>query len=348
MSNTNGKKIFLYIFVEGNLDEKFWRDLKKSESIQVIKIVNPSCHNNSNEKLQHREHSTSYIKTNKKAIECIFCKDHRHLLNKQYSFETDLLIKNQAIGMVDMDFEHSYSLHQSDYDPDINIQYDSDQFYPLFRTETRDLEILLSKNEGLLNFLSGHFDEKRSKNIIEELTRQSSISGYARFFKNEYNEKYVSFKSLNFFIDGSTPFRLFLNEKKSINCKNIANYLQNNDKNKKFEEFFKNYCKHCPNRLKKFRDDLWTLCQGHDTMAILRIMLENYCGWEKSHYTLDKKLSNKLSERILDQFIINKGYKKSSMIECIINWEKNNHPSNFDSDHRGKLFIDSVYDEFNK
>lgn len=359
MSNGKKKNIAFYIFVEGDLDEMFWRKIKKSDSIGILRIVNPTCDTDSSQKGLHHPSKSYFIKTNKNAIECIFCKDHKHLLQKQYLFEEDFFSKNQAIGMVDMDFQRSLPSTDSEYDPDSNIQYDPRQFYPLFRTETRDLEILLCKYGGLHNFLTENLESDPAliKEIEQDLLNQASIIGYARFLNAE-KKSYIKFKCLitkegkpNCLKkeSGTNPFCKYICEKKSLECADVKGLLENDNqiKNNNVEKFFKEFIEKCPLR-NELIEDLWSICQGHDTMQILECMIR--CGRIKCrNYPNRALISDKeLSNMILEEFIKNKCYGRSEMIAEIITWEKNHHPSRFEDSSRGELFIKKVYREFNQ
>jgi hypothetical protein len=87
--------------------------------------------------------------------------------------------------------------------------------------------------------------------------------------------------------------------------------------------------------------DLWSICQGHDTMQIFECMCKKY----PNLFSISEKV---LSNQILDEFFNNKCYRRSEMIAQIIEWEKMNHHSNFDRENRGKIFINSVYDEYHQ
>jgi hypothetical protein len=356
ISNGKNQNISFFIFVEGNLDEKFWKKIKKSDSIGIIRITNPSCENISDEiRTEPKNYQNFFIKTNKSAIECLFCKDHKHL-TYQYSYEEDFFVRNKAIGMVDMDFQHQSPSDSSNYDPDRNIQYDPLQFYPLFRTETRDLEIMLCKLGGLRQFLLNRVElvlvnakeelERKSDEIQWDLLDQAVIPGFARYLNAEM-KFFVKFDRLKK-VFGVNPFWSFVCNKGKIDCSDIISLLRMNEKNLHGRPllFFASYRERCPKLVQVKKSELWTICQGHDTMQILECLVR--CGKIKFKDPVQSLSEIDLSNIILNEFIDKKCYGRSEMIARIIDWEKQYHPSNYDSSATGQIFIEDVYLEFNK
>jgi hypothetical protein len=243
---------------------------------------------------------------------------------------------NRAIGFVDKDFR----------DPQPGHQFLKDDYYPLFETETTDMEILLCKHGGLHFFLD-NVCKSQAKNIEKKLKRQASIPGFARSLNGKVSDgnnkkifiSYESFKKP----DGTSRFLDFFLEGGSIRCEDIQKCLKEYDKNKTGDKkaFFDFYAKKCPKRLKNCEDP-WSMCQGHDTMNILLILLARIC--EKGNFAdYDEQ---KLKEKILEQFIQHKCFAKSTMISQIMVWEKENRLSRPSMTDCGRLFRDYIYNAF--
>ena len=244
---------------------------------------------------------------------------------------------SRAIGFVDKDFR----------DPQPGQQYLKDEYYPLFETETTDMEILLSKHGGLHFFLEKFCKGSQVKNIEKTLKRQASIPGFARSLNGKVSDEngkkitisYNSFKKP----DGTSRFGDFLKTGKAMQCDEIKKCLEDDEKNKTGNKkaFFNTYAKKCPKRLKNCEDP-WSMCQGHDTMNILLILLGMLCH-EGNFKDYNEK---KLKEKILEQFIQHKCFAQSSMIRQIMTWEKENRLSQPSMVDCGRLFRDCVYNAF--
>jgi hypothetical protein len=350
--------ISFLVFVEGSTDKEFWKKIGKPNSIKVVSDLIPPDNDLSHDNKTNSPNNPRgkfVIRSNKKAIECLFCKENQHLLD--LSIKEEFFLNNHAIGMVDMDFEHAEPSTDSEYDPDINIHYDPSQFYPLFRTETRDLEILLCKLGGLRHFFSNHVEmeshvsrdeiERKIDEIQNELLSLATISGYARFL-NAKMKFFIKFDRLTKKVGGN-PFCGFIHNK-NLTSTDITTLLQMNENNIRGRPllFFTPYKEQCPKRKQLIDGDLWSICQGHDTMQILECMFK--CGRIKcKKYPNSSSISeNDLTNIILEEFVNNKCYGQSEMIAQMIEWEKKYHPSYFETSSRGKLFIKRVYMEFNQ
>jgi hypothetical protein len=321
------------IIVEGKIDKKFSESLFNSNNCECIRLNGIdnvkfifSCNNSKRKKSKELE----------KALND---EENKNKINKLIEMRN----KNQVVGFVDKDFR--------DAQPD--QQFLKEDYYPLFETETTDLEILLCKHGGLRFFLSKSCEESKVKNLEKILKNQASISGFARFLNGRESDEngkkisisYNSFKKLN----EATRFRDFLKKDRSVRCDDIKTCLEDDEKNsdQTKKAFFDRYEKECSRKRIKYDKDLWLICQGHDTMNILLILLEIHCQYEKSLNYTDHQSSEKLSKKILGQFIEHQCYKKSSMIKQIIEWEKKNRLSNPSMAGCGRLFKDCVYDAFN-
>jgi len=326
LSSGKNKNISLFIFVEGNLDEKFWNKIKQSDSIGVIKITNPSCEDNFTRTGQPPTSPKKFIKSNKSAIECLFCRDHTHLLADQYSFEIDLFLTENAIGMVDWDFQHPEPSSDSNYDPDKNIRYDPGQFFPLFRTETRDFEILLCKCGGLKQFFTNHTAPGLigTGNAQEELLDQATIPGFARYL-NADKKYFIKFDRLKREF-GINPFCDFICDKKILTCSDIADLLRKNANNLHGRPslFFAFFRAQCPRRMQLVDNYPWSICQGHDTMQILECMIR--CGRIKYKKYPPVRSDRDISEKILEEVVEKNSHLESETIKQMREWIKNRHP----------------------
>jgi len=350
------------VFVEGDTDEEFWNKISKPGSIKIVKNLIPESHKNSqpgDEAELSNILCNKYVKRkNKKAIEFLFCKENQNHLHKT-NIE-NFFLSDHAIGMVDMDFEYRQSFTNSEYDPDDNIQYDSKHFFPLFRTETRDIESLICKCGGLQKFLMENIELnlKSEREIEQDLLEQVSIIGFARYLNAE-TKSHIKFKCLKQCEGkpkcrekkiGTNPFCKFISDKKNLECADIKRILEDDNpiNNSKVKNFFDDFIAKCPSQTDLI-EDIWSICQGRDDiMQILECMIS--CGKIKCRDFPNRHhiSSETLSKMILKAFIDNKCYRNSETIAEIVRWEKTHHAEHFTISSKGVLFINKIYSKFNK
>jgi hypothetical protein len=198
----------------------------------------------------------------------------------------------------------------------------------LFRTDYHDIELMMLRSGAFNKFFKRycteinklkHYLEKfykrkiREENLIqcflEALLKNSKKLGISRWinFENRCN---LSFKNLNYFI-------IMDKELFNIDGNQLINHIiTKNHKNREFKKKFKEL-----HELELTKDfNLNQICQGHDTISILAIWINNLFCKRKSFSSLQPEDIQKFLEGSYEF----RFFKESKLYQDLISWQQEN------------------------